>query len=333
MVLLSSLSRIRFPEAVWSSKCSSWGLLLKVPDLHEDELLWVGLYWSKQTTHGGVNAEVTACQNRPNMDCLCLGRTLEVDGLLAFLDLRSAFEKSSAQENIGCEVSSNLCVILPGSEISCSVWFVQAQAIPDLFLSRFHRVFGNLCCVCETCFLFVFSPPSMSLNIDFILHLKSHGFVDPKNVWISVMIQISVCPEKFVLMKLYWSARDIVLVYEMSSGPILQTALSSTLCLPWRCHDPHTVQSLRIHVLLFSIDFLLVTPTERKVSWILFASFAIMKFHWILRQPSWDLEVWLAQTRWSSVFCEFYDRPEISWIFASFPQASKMLPTYNRSWT
>ena len=32
--------------------------------------------------------------------------------------------------------------------------------------------------------------------------------------------------------------------------------------LQWRCCFLHTIQSLRMHALLFSTDFLLTTPTE-----------------------------------------------------------------------
>ena len=36
----------------------------------------------KPSTHCGVNAELIACQNRTNNDCLCLSCTLKVNGLL-----------------------------------------------------------------------------------------------------------------------------------------------------------------------------------------------------------------------------------------------------------
>ena len=64
---------------------------------------------------------------------------------------------------------------------------------------------------------------------------------------------------------------DIVLVYECLGSHISESSFAMPLFFP------HRTQSLRIHILLFSIDFLLVTPIETNHLRILFASFVIMK--------------------------------------------------------
>ena len=49
-------------------------------------------------THGGISAQLIACQNGTNHDCLCLGRTLKVnEGLLALLGLEISLRQKSAQ--------------------------------------------------------------------------------------------------------------------------------------------------------------------------------------------------------------------------------------------
>ena len=77
---------------------------------------------------------------------------------------------------------------------------------------------------------------------------------------------------------------------------------------------PRTTQCLRMHVRQFSVDSPLVGPTERQFSGNLFANSATVKSHLILPQRLWDLEVWLAQSRWLSVFCDFDDSSEFPWI-------------------
>ena len=82
----------------------------------------------------------------------------------------------------------------------------------------------------------------------------------------------------------------------------------------------------------FSTDILLATPTEINYSRILFANFAMMILHRIMLQRLWSLDVWLALSQWSSVFCEFGDLPEFPWN-AHLLHIGKRRPTYNRSWT
>ena len=79
-------------------------------------------------------------------------------------------------------------------------------------------------------------------------------------------------------MELQWSVRDIVLVYECHRVPYFRE-LCRTSFVAMTMLFPHTTQRMRIHVRLFSIDVLLVTPTETMFSKILFANFARMEFH------------------------------------------------------
>ena len=62
--------------------------------------------------------------------------------------------------------------------------------------------------------------------------------------------------------------------------------------LQWRCRFAHTINSLRIHVRLFSIDFVLATPPEINYFGFLFSSSARMYLHRIMRHcffRSWSL--------------------------------------------
>ena len=92
-------------------------------------------------------------------------------------------------------------------------------------------------------------------------------------------------------------------------------------------HTQHSVWEY-----MFSTDVLFVTPTETMFSKIQFANFARKKFHCILRQRLWSLEVRLAQSQWSSMFDEFDDLPELS-LVCHLLLSSKIRPTQNRSWT
>ena len=87
------------------------------------------------------------------------------------------------------------------------LFFVRARATPYLFLSK------------NTHWLSLIQN-SMLLNIDMnmILPLKSRGSVDPKNVWIYLMIWIVGWPEN-MSMELHWSARDTTHVHECRRVP------------------------------------------------------------------------------------------------------------------
>ena len=126
------------------------------------------------------------------------------------------------------------------------------------------------------------------------------------------------------------TGRPVISYLRMSSGLIFQRALSPMLRLHWRCYLPHTEQSLRIHVRLFSIDVLQMTAMETNDFRILIANFAILKLHRKLPQRLWALAVWLAQVQWSCVFCEFDDSPEFPRIDYLL-QSNTQRPRYNRS--
>ena len=57
----------------------------------------------------------------------------------------------------------------------------------------------------------------------------------------------------------------------------------------------------------------------------------MMKSHRILVRRPWGVEVWLAQSQWLLVFCEFDDSPELPWS-SHLRHWDKIRPTYNRSW-
>ena len=127
------------------------------------------------------------------------------------------------------------------------------------------------------------------------------------------------------------TGRPVISYLRMSSGLIFQRALSPMLRLHWRCYLPHTEQSLRIHVRLFSTDVLQMTPMETNDFRIRIANFAILKLHRKLPQRLWGLAVWIAQVQCSCVFCEFDDSPEFPRIYHLL-HSNTQRPTYNRSW-
>ena len=96
-------------------------------------------------------------------------------------------------------------------------------------------------------------------------------FVSDRCVSRCVMIPRQIFAS-FCELQLHWSARDVIFVHECRRVPYFRK-FCPILRLHWRCFSPHTVQSLTIHVRLFSIDFRLVAPSEMNNSKVLFAKF------------------------------------------------------------
>ena len=245
---------------------SSWGRLRQVPVPHDDELLWFDC--TDQTNH------TTAAQMHNWLHARTVWTRIVSDwvvlwmwmGCLHVLALRSPFNIGSAQENIDCEASSTVCVIV------LAMWshapfglFEHVRSQTFSCPSPHQHQWPNLKCVAysattvafatHSCWLSIIQY-SMSLNTDMneIPLSKSCGFVDPKNVWIYLMI--AVWPWKYVPMELHWSARDIIHVHECRRVPCFREFCRP--CFVCKCAVvSHTkIQSRRIHVRLLPKDFL-----------------------------------------------------------------------------
>ena len=147
---------------------------------------------------------------------------------------RPPFDKKvQHQSKIGCEASANIC----GFSWQCDPMLraVLARGTPDFCLScstetpmtslDLFPVFGNLCCVCETCLLIVFDP-----IFNFQARRHESGHESDSSFWSTRFRGSPECQnfnhdlERCVAMKkmpvkLNWLACDIVLVYECHQVP------------------------------------------------------------------------------------------------------------------
>ena len=124
----------------------------------------------------------------------------------------------------------------PDDVIPCSASFVRARAIP--FFSLFNssatlmtwiellHVFGNLCCVCETCLLIVCDP---------IFHVVEHRHEYDSSFWNHT---VPWNPGMFEFLS--WFAPEIIVL--MLSGCIHWKVSTPMLGLQGRCKFPHTTQ-------------------------------------------------------------------------------------------
>ena len=124
----TSLSRIRFPEAVRPFRCANF-VRSAVASLRPSRRWssWFRLHRSNQSQNCGRKAQLTTCQKCMKDDRFCLGRTLKMNGLPAPLGLEiSCREKFSTMKYWMWSFFKYLCR-LSGNAIPCSVRFVRAR--------------------------------------------------------------------------------------------------------------------------------------------------------------------------------------------------------------
>ena len=143
---------------------TSWSLLLQVWDLHDDDLL--DFDCTDQTNHKLRHKSTTDYMPKVYEKMIVFVWVVlwKWTVCLPLLDLRSPVEKSSAQWNIGCEVSSNICVVCRAMR-SHAPFGLFEHAIPysscpgpqkHQCLSLHCFVSSVTCCVCNICCLTVF---------------------------------------------------------------------------------------------------------------------------------------------------------------------------------
>ena len=135
-------------------------------------------------------------------------------------------------------------------------------------------------------------------NVDMILPLNSHGSVNHKSVWISLMTWIAVWSKNMC----QWSCNVPRVISELSMDVVRSHTSEFGRPCPV-CNDVVVSHKQnKVSCTSFRNRFLIDDSNRDKLSRILFVSFVIMKFLQILRQRLWGLEVLLVPFQWSSTF-------------------------------
>ena len=249
------LSRIRFPEAVRSFRCVKFvnsSVESSIPSRWRASLFW--LYWSiEKHTHTAVHMHSWLIAKILRMMIVCLSRTLDVNGL-PYLDSRSLFENASDAIKYFIKLLSCPRRRDPVLRLVCS-----STCDTMFFLVQVNTNTTDLTWIAFSVSSFAIAKLVYPMFI-VVRHRHEHAssfeitrFSGSQECWISLMILVTVA-WAFAPMELHWSARDIILEH---SCRWVSRALSPMLGPPWRCYFSITIQSLRIHVRLFSTPVLL----------------------------------------------------------------------------